>query len=364
MSEQRPTEVVLILGGAGYIGSHVTRALCEAASSSSPSSSSSSPSSSSCSSQSLCAYEVVVVDSLILGHRESVPASVTFELADVCDFAALDAVFTRHRPSAVVHLCAFSQVGQGETNPLEYYENNVTGAVTLLKVMRKHNVQRIVFSSTAAVYGDTTAQLLTEESPTVPTSCYGNTKLAIEKLLHHCANAYNIRSVSLRYFNACGAHPSGEIGEAHEPESHLIPIVLQVASGKRAALQVFGTDYDTPDGTALRDYIHVCDLATAHIAALDYLRDGGSSLVLNLGTGQGTSVRTIIEVARKVTGHPIPCVDTTRRAGDVTSLVAGADRARSVLGWEPTHSSIENIIETAWRWHSAHADGFSVDARL
>ena len=269
-------------------------------------------------------------------------------------------IFSRQKKiDAVIHFAAFSLVGESVTNPLKYYENNLYGTKVLLQAMIDNNVDKIVFSSTAATYGEPENIPILESDRTCPTNPYGETKLAMEKMMKWSANAYQLRYVSLRYFNACGAHKSGKLGEAHNPESHLIPLVLQVPNGKRESVSIYGTDYDTPDGTCIRDYIHVTDLAEAHILAVEYLMKGGESNVFNLGNGVGYSVREVIETARKVTGHPIPAVEISCRAGDPARLVASGEKAKTVLGWEPKITSLEDIIRSAWVWHSTHPNGYN-----
>ena len=249
-------------------------------------------------------------------------------------------------------------MGESVTNPLKYYDNNLYGTKVLLEAMLKNNVGKIVFSSTAATYGEPENIPILESDRTCPTNPYGETKLAMEKMFKWTAEAHGLRYVSLRYFNACGADESGTIGEAHNPESHLIPLILQVPNGKRETISIYGTDYDTPDGTCIRDYIHVTDLAQAHILAVQYLNNGGESDIFNLGNGVGYSVREVIETARKVTGHPIPATETSRRAGDPARLVASSEKSKSVLGWKPVHDSLEEIIASAWNWHKNHPNGY------
>lgn len=324
---------ILVCGGAGYIGSHMVAALRRAG------------------------KEVVVVDNLCTGHRQAVKDAVLC-VGDVRDGEFLDSVFTKYDIEGVINFAAFSLVGESCENPLKYYGNNVAGAVSLLTAMHKHGVKYLVFSSTAATYGEPEKQPIEEHDRTCPTNPYGETKLAIEKMLHWCDVAYGIKFVALRYFNAAGADVETGIGEDHSPETHLIPIVLQVALGKREHISVFGSDYPTPDGTCVRDYIDVRDLAQAHLLALQYLQAGGESDVFNLGNGSGFSVRQIIEAARKVTGHPIPEVAGPRRAGDPSTLIASNKKARKVLGWQPQYSQPEDIIAAAWQWHSSHPNGY------
>ena len=326
---------ILVTGGAGYIGSHTAHELIRAG------------------------YVVVVLDNLVTGYRAAVPEGARFYQRDIRDIAFLDSLFEKEKIDAIIHFAAFSLVGESVSNPLKYYENNLYGTKVLLESMVKNGISRIVFSSTAATYGEPENIPILESDRTCPTNPYGETKLAMEKMFKWTGDAHGINFVSLRYFNACGADAGGKIGEAHNPESHLIPLVLQVPNGKRASISIFGTDYDTPDGTCIRDYIHVTDLAAAHILAVKYLLDGGKSDVFNLGNGVGYSVREVIEMARRVTGHPIPATETPRRAGDPARLVASSEKARRVLGWNPTHASLEEIIESAWNWHKNHPNGYT-----
>lgn len=326
---------LLVLGGAGYIGSHTAVELLDRG------------------------HEVVIADNLITGYKQAVPKEAVFYQGDIRDYNFLNNLFKKEKIDAVIHFAAFSLVGESVTNPLKYYENNLYGTKVLLQAMIDNNVDKIVFSSTAATYGEPENIPILESDRTCPTNPYGETKLAMEKMMKWSANAYQLRYVSLRYFNACGAHKSGKLGEAHNPESHLIPLVLQVPNGKRESVSIYGTDYDTPDGTCIRDYIHVTDLAEAHILAVEYLMKGGESNVFNLGNGVGYSVREVIETARKVTGHPIPAVEIPRRAGDPARLVASGEKAKTVLGWEPKITSLEDIIRSAWVWHSTHPNGYN-----
>ena len=326
---------LLVLGGAGYIGSHTAVELLDRG------------------------HEVVIADNLITGYKQAVPKEAAFYKGDIRDYNFLNNLFKTEKIDAVIHFAAFSLVGESVTNPLKYYENNLYGTKVLLQAMIDNNVDKIVFSSTAATYGEPENIPILESDRTCPTNPYGETKLAMEKMMKWSANAYQLRYVSLRYFNACGAHKSGKLGEAHNPESHLIPLVLQVPNGKRESVSIYGTDYDTPDGTCIRDYIHVTDLAEAHILAVEYLMKGGESNVFNLGNGVGYSVREVIETARKVTGHPIPAVEIPRRVGDPARLVASGEKAKTVLGWEPKITSLEDIIRSAWVWHSTHPNGYN-----
>ena len=326
---------VLVLGGAGYIGSHTVRALLDAG------------------------RDVVVADNLLTGFRAAVHPKARFYELDIRDSKATSALFETERIEGVIHFAASSQVGESMTDPLKYYDNNLWGTTALLESMIAHNVKKIVFSSTAATYGEPERVPILETDSTKPTNCYGETKLAMEKEMRWTARAHGLRFVALRYFNACGADPSGEIGEAHDPETHLIPLILQVPNGKRERISVFGDDYPTADGTCVRDYIHVCDLAQAHVLALDYLDQGGESDVFNLGNGVGFSVTEVIETARRVTGHPIPTEICPRRAGDPAQLVASAEKAKRILGWTPRYADLETIVSTAWAWHKSHPEGYS-----
>ena len=262
---------------------------------------------------------------------------------------------------AVIHFAANSLVGESMINPLKYYDNNLCGTKVLLESLVAHNIKNIVFSSTAATYGEPKHTPILEDDPTNPTNCYGETKKAMERMFYWTQQAHGLKYVSLRYFNACGAHISGKIGEAHNPETHLIPIILQAANGKRDHISIFGTDYNTPDGTCIRDYIHVTDLAQAHILAVEYLLNGGESNIFNLGNGVGFSVREVIETAKKVTGKEIKVIEEERRAGDPAILIASSDKAKNILGWKPEYDDLSTIIETAWKWHSTHLNGYLSD---
>ncbi|MCR5259571.1 MAG: UDP-glucose 4-epimerase GalE [Desulfovibrio sp.] len=324
---------ILVVGGAGYIGSHTVHALCERGD------------------------KVVVMDSLVTGHLQSVHPKAKFFLGDVRNRKDLITVFQENKFDAVVHFAAFIEVGESVSNPLKYFDNNSAGMITLLEVMRDFKVGRLVFSSTAAVYGEPRNIPILEDDPKEPTSPYGESKLIMERVMKWTGEAHGIRWVSLRYFNVGGALPGGTIGEDHNPESHLIPLILRVPMGLRESISIYGDDYPTPDGTCIRDYLYIMDLADAHLKALDYLAKGGKSVICNLGNGKGFSVKEMIETARKVTGHPLPVVVTPRRPGDPARLVASSDRARKVLGWKPK-TGIEKIIATAWEWHSKHPRGF------
>lgn len=326
---------VLVLGGAGYIGSHTVYELIERG------------------------EDVIVADNLQTGHIEAVHPKAGFYKGDIRDKNFLDEIFKKEKINAVIHFAANSLVGESMTDPLKYYDNNLYGTMVLLKSMVENGIDKIVFSSTAAVYGEPENIPILETDRTEPTNTYGETKLSMEKMFKWVSRAHNLRYVSLRYFNACGAHVSGKIGEAHNPESHLIPLILQVPNGQRKEVSIFGDDYPTKDGTCIRDYIHVTDLAQAHILAVDYLRKGNSSDIFNLGNGVGFTVKEVIETARKVTGHPVPAVISQRRAGDPAQLIASSKKAKAVLGWKPQYADIEEIIATAWKWHKNHPDGFS-----
>lgn len=325
---------ILITGGAGYIGSHTVRHFLDKN------------------------EDVIVVDNLQSGHRKAVSVDHFYEV-DLRDKKALDKVFKAHDIEAVIHFAANSLVGESMEKPLEYYDNNVYGMMCLLEVMKENGVKKIVFSSTAATYGEPEQVPILEEAVTNPTNTYGETKLAMEKMMKWFDQAYGIRYVSLRYFNAAGAHESGEIGEDHNPETHLIPLILQVPLGKREKIYIFGDDYPTEDGTCIRDYIHVMDLASAHFLALEYLRQGKPSDIFNLGNGNGYSVQEVIDTARKVTGHSIPAEVAARRPGDPAVLIASSEKAKRVLGWEPQYESLEEIIRDAWNWHKKHPDGYA-----
>ena len=325
---------ILVVGGAGYIGSHAVKQLLEAG------------------------HEVVVIDSLETGFEASIPQGVTFYHTDIRNKEALTEVFAKEKVEGVMHFAANSLVGESMVKPLKYYANNVTGAQVLLETMVEHGVKYIVFSSTAATYGEVKTMPITEETPTCPTNTYGETKLAIEKMLKWTSVAHDLNFVCLRYFNVAGAAAEGLIGEAHNPETHIIPIILQVPLGQREHITIFGEDYPTEDGTCIRDYIHVTDLVDAHILAMDYLRKGGESNIFNLGSSTGYSVKEMVDAARTVTGHPIPQVIGERRAGDPAVLIASSEKAKSVLGWNPKHTDVKDIIASAWKWHQAHPNGY------
>lgn len=324
---------VLVTGGAGYIGSHMVAEFLDNK------------------------ENVVVFDNLEKGHRKAVLGGKFYE-GDLRDKEALDKVFKENDIEAVIHFAAASLVGESVTNPVKYYNNNVYGTLCLLEKMKEYNVDKIIFSSTAATYGEPENVPILESDRTLPTNPYGESKLAVEKMLKWCDRAYGIRYTALRYFNAAGAHTSGEIGEDHRPETHLIPIILEVALGKRETIQIFGDDYDTPDGTCIRDYIHVMDLVNAHLLALNRLRNGGKSTVYNLGNGKGFSVKQVIEAARNVTGHKIPQTVAPRRAGDPAVLVASSEKIIKELDWKPKYDDLNTIIASAWEWHKKHPNGF------
>lgn len=326
---------ILVLGGAGYIGSHMVDWLIEQDK-----------------------KEVVVVDNLVTGHRQSVHPVARFYQGDLADQPFMRRVFSENSIEAVIHFAAFSQVGESMQNPLKYFDNNTVGMVKLLEVMAEVGVKQIVFSSTAATYGIPEEIPIKEETPQNPINPYGESKLMMEKIMNWCDQAYGIKYVALRYFNVAGDKPDGSIGEDHNPETHLIPIVLQVAQGVRDKITIFGDDYQTADGTNVRDYVHPFDLAQAHSLAVDYLAKGNPSTAFNLGSSTGFSNLEILEVARKVTGKEIPAEIGPRRLGDPDSLIADSSRAREILGWNPQFDHIEKIIETAWTWHSSHPNGY------
>jgi UDP-arabinose 4-epimerase len=322
---------ILVTGGAGYIGSHTAKRLAVAG------------------------HQPVVVDNLTYGHQSAVKWG-PFEQGDLADRAWVEQVIRRHRVEAVVHFAASTFVGESMTAPGQYFRNNSLNSLNLLESMVAAGVPHIVFSSTCATYGVPQRLPLDESHPQAPVNPYGESKLVVERMLHWFGVAHGVRSVALRYFNAAGADPDGDIGEDHDPETHLIPLVIEAALGRRPPVSVFGTDYPTPDGTAIRDYIHVVDLADAHLAALDYLNRGGESTALNLGTGQGHSVREVIDTVERVGGRRVPRKDSPRRPGDPPSLVADATRAGTLLGWRPRYPGIETIVEHAWRWHAGRAN--------
>lgn len=324
---------VLVTGGAGYIGSHCVATLLDRG------------------------IDVVVVDDLSKGHKESLKGG-RFYQGSVADKDFLDRVFRQESIEAVIHFAAFSLVGESMQVPEQYFRNNVTAGLSLIEVMIAHKVPYLVFSSTAATFGEPERVPIEENDRQVPTNPYGESKLIVEHMLKWCDQAHGLKYCALRYFNVAGARADGSIGEDHRPETHLIPIILQVAQGKREKLSLFGTDYPTKDGTCVRDYIHVDDLIDAHMLALDYLRAGNPSTAFNLGNGQGFSNREIIEAARRVTGHPIPVSEEGRRPGDPATLIASSRKAMDILGWKPKYTNVEDIIATAWQWHSTHPNGY------
>ena len=325
---------ILVCGGAGYIGSHTVHQLVEKG------------------------EDVVIVDNLQTGHMGAVNPKAKFYKGDIREAEVLDRIFTENKIDAVVHFAANSLVGESMTNPLKYFNNNVYGMQVLLEAMVRHGIDKIVFSSTAATYGEPERIPIMEDDRTEPTNPYGHSKLIMEKMMKWVSLANGIRYVSLRYFNAAGAIEDGSIGEDHSPETHLIPLILQVPLGKRDHITVFGEDYPTPDGTCLRDYIHVLDLADAHVLAIDYLRRGGESNIFNLGNGQGFSVKEMIEAAKEATGLDIKVEIGERRAGDPAQLIASSEKARKVLGWQPKFTDVKAVIGTAWKWHQQHPEGY------
>ncbi|GIP33899.1 UDP-glucose 4-epimerase GalE [Paenibacillus sp. J2TS4] len=325
---------VLVTGGAGYIGSHTVAELIDAN------------------------EDVIIVDNLSQGHRQALLGGKLY-VGDIRDSEFMDTVFQENEIESVIHFAAYSLVGESMQNPAKYYDNNVYGTQCLLEKMKAYGTKRIVFSSTAATYGEPQTVPIQETDRTEPTNTYGETKLAMEKMMKWFDAAHGIKYVSLRYFNAAGAHRGGKIGEDHSPETHLIPLILQVPLGKREQVAIYGDDYPTADGTCIRDYLHVSDLADAHLLALQRLRDGGESAIYNLGSGKGFSVKEMIEVARKVTGHPIPAVIEKRRAGDPAVLIASSEKAKSELNWTPKRERLEEIVESAWNWHRDHPEGYT-----
>ena len=325
---------ILVLGGAGYIGSHAVDQLIEKG------------------------YDVAVVDNLLTGHRQAVHTDARFYEGDIRDKEFLRGVFQKETIEGVLHFAASSLVGESVEKPLVYFNNNVYGMQVLLEVMHEFDVKRIVFSSTAATYGEPKESPITEESPTNPKNPYGESKLMMEKMMKWCDEAYGMRYVALRYFNVAGAKNGASIGEDHTPETHLVPIILQVALGQRESLAIYGDNYDTPDGTCIRDYVQVEDLIAAHILALEYLKAGNESNFFNLGSNKGYSVTEMLEAAREVTGRDIPAKIAPRRAGDPSRLVASSEKARAILGWAPEYTDVKEIIKTAWAWHESHPNGY------
>jgi UDP-glucose 4-epimerase len=324
---------VLVTGGAGYIGSHVVELLIERG------------------------YEVVVYDNLVAGHRAAVHKDAELVEADLLNPAQLEAVFAAHQFGGILHFASHILVGESMQKPWKYLRDNVLGTGNLLEAATNHGVDRFILSSTANLYDRPERVPISEDEPVIPGSVYGESKAMAERQLYWMERVCGLKYCALRYFNASGAHPNGHIGEDHHPETHLIPIILQVALGQRDKLTIFGKDYDTPDGTCIRDYIHVMDLALAHILALEALEDGRSR-VYNLGNGEGHSIMQVVETARAVTGHAIPTDDGERRAGDAAVLVADNSRIKADLGWQPQYNDLEAIIRTAWQWHSTHPRGY------
>lgn len=321
--------VILVTGGAGYIGVHAVKALEEKG------------------------FQVVILDNLVYGHHELVTANLKAKvvIGDIGDRICLDRLFTTTKITAVMHFAAFAYVGESVTDPAKYYQNNVVGTLTLLDAMRQHGVTNLIFSSTCATYGNPQYLPIDENHPQQPINPYGAGKLAIERVLQDYDPAYGLKSVIFRYFNAAGADPDGMFGEDHNPETHLIPLILQAAAGSRAAISVFGSDYETPDGTCIRDYIHVTDLAQAHVLGLEYLLKNQVSQIFNLGNGNGFSVKEVIDTAKQVTGKDIPIEFCPRRAGDPATLIGSSDKARQILGWQPQYADIKTIVAHAWNWH-------------
>lgn len=319
----------LVVGGAGYIGSHMVKHLLSAG------------------------HELVVADNFSTGYRSALLGATLVEL-DIADAAALAELFASQHFAAVFHFASFIQVGESVTEPAKYYQNNLAATLTLLQAMVAAEVKHFIFSSTAAVYGDPVYTPIDEEHPKAAINPYGRSKWMVEQVLEDFERAYGLKSVCLRYFNAAGADPEGQLGERHEPETHLLPLILQAASGRRSAITVFGRDYDTPDGTCIRDYVHVSDLVAAHALAVDYLFAGGASTALNLGNGQGFSVQQVIEAARGVTGQAIAVSEAARRAGDPPRLVADASKAKALLGWQPKYAELEQIVAHAWAWEQKY----------
>ncbi|MGM9988274.1 MAG: UDP-glucose 4-epimerase GalE [Bacillaceae bacterium] len=330
---------ILVCGGAGYIGSHTVYELIAAG------------------------EKVVIADNFQTGHRGAVHPEAILCEGDIRDFDFIDTVFKNHDIEAVIHFAANSLVGESMVEPLKYFDNNVYGTQVLLQAMQKNNVNKIVFSSTAAVYGDVKEMPIVETTPTNPTNTYGETKLAMEKMMKWCDQAYGMKYVSLRYFNVAGANPTAVIGEDHTPETHLIPLILQVPLKQREHITIFGEDYPTHDGTCIRDYIHVVDLAHAHIKALNYLRAGNESNIFNLGNGNGFTVKEMIDAAEEVTGQEIKKVIGERRAGDPATLIASSEKAQRILGWTPQYPEVITMIEDAWRWHVSKPNGYEGDAK-
>ena len=327
------SKTILVTGGAGYIGSHCAKILRDEG------------------------YNVVIIDNFVKGHKEAIKGFKFYE-GNIGDPAFADTVMTENKIDGAVHFAAYSLVGESMKQPFDYYYNNVYGSMMFFNSLVRNGVKNLVFSSTAATYGDSGIAYISEDVPTNPVNTYGETKLAIEKMLKWFNLAYGLNHICLRYFNVAGAYETGEIGEDHSPETHLIPLVLKVANGQSELMKIYGNDYPTPDNTCIRDYIHVADLIQAHIKALEYTMETGNSDVFNLGSGSGSSNLEIINMARKVTGHPIPFVYEARREGDPAILVAASKKAEDVLGWKRKYD-LEGIISTAWKWHSTHPKGYN-----
>lgn len=325
---------VLVTGGAGYIGSHMVRALLAQG------------------------EEVVVLDNFSKGFPQAVAHGAKLVGGDLLDGPLVEKILREHQVDAVIHFAAFSLVGESMADPLKYYTNNVAGTLSLLTAMQKVGVDKIVFSSTASTFGAATQMPITEQTEQKPVSVYGNTKLMMEQILKDCSMAYGIRSIALRYFNVAGAHESGEIGEAHDPETHIIPNIIAILQGKWPAFMLFGTDFPTKDGTCVRDYIHIQDLVDAHLLSLNALRNGAASTAYNLGNGKGFSNREIIQAVEEVTGQKVKVVETDRRAGDPPTSYTSSDKIKKELGWEPKHTTILDIVASAWKWHQSHPNGY------
>ena len=325
---------IAVLGGAGYIGSHAVDQLIEKN------------------------YDVVVIDNLKTGHEKAIPGKARFYKGDIRDKEFLASVFNTENIEGILHFAASSLAGESMEKPLEYFSNNVYGTQVVLEAMQQYNIKNIVFSSSAAIYGESKEIPIKEIADTNPENPYGETKLMIEKMLKWCDKAYGMRYVALRYFNVAGAKLDGSMGEDHTPESHLVPIILQTALGQRDKISIFGNDYNTPDGTSVRDYVHIVDLIEAHIMALEYLKAGNISNTFNLGSNTGFSVNEVLEAAREVTGAVIPTSKESRRAGDPSALIASSDKAKEVLGWKPKYTDLKEIIDSAWKWHQTHPNGY------
>lgn len=325
--------MILVIGGAGYIGSHMCKLLREAG------------------------EEHVVFDNLSQGHKAAVEGS-PLVIGDLRNKEDLNRAFGENEVDLVMHFAAYISVGESVREPSKYWDNNTAGVLTLLDTMREHKINKFVFSSTAAIFGEPQYLPIDEEHPKNPTNPYGDTKLAVERMLHDFDRAYGVKAVCLRYFNAAGADPDGQIGEDHHPEEHLVPLAIQAALGQRGELKIFGTDYDTVDGTCVRDYVHILDLAQGHLLAVKHLRDNGDSRHYNLGNGQGFTVKQVIETVQKVSGKEVPHSEAPRRPGDPAKLVASSSRIREDWSWSPKMPSLETIVETAWNWHSSHPRGF------